>query len=108
MQIPNSYYSFAQYCHQALTQNRQSSHGEQVVDNILKLFANLQQKDMFLLYHQQFLAQRLIYDTSFDDQLELSLNKSLRLQVGSSNHHISLIQIMLNDIALSKSINQDL
>eukprot|EP00742_Colponemidia_sp_Colp-10_P012374 GILJ01013887.1.p1 GENE.GILJ01013887.1~~GILJ01013887.1.p1 ORF type:complete len:778 (-),score=125.49 GILJ01013887.1:93-2393(-) len=78
---------------------------EATLDNIVKLFCHLHDRDIFVTYYKIHLSRRLLQHSSVSDEAEHLMIEKLKVECGY--HLTSKLAGMFTDIRLSKEINTD-
>ena len=94
----------AEYCDHDLTKGLKGlSHdeSERKLDRLVNLIMHTQQKDLFIGHYTEFLKDRLLNNTLLAQDLEESMHKKLKVELGHQT--ASKMGTMYKDITLSKN-----
>eukprot|EP00123_Amoebidium_parasiticum_P008331 comp18734_c0_seq1/m.20531 comp18734_c0_seq1/g.20531 ORF comp18734_c0_seq1/g.20531 comp18734_c0_seq1/m.20531 type:complete len:758 (-) comp18734_c0_seq1:460-2733(-) len=97
----------ARYCDMLLkksAKNPEENELEELLNKILVVFKYIEDKDVFQKYYSKMLAKRLVGATSVSDDMEASMISKLKITCGYE--YVSKLQRMVQDIDVSKSLNE--
>lgn len=103
--IPNY---IAKYCDQVMTKDIRGLASEKVdekLDQIIRLFCCLHQRDLFVKSYQQYLCSRLLNKTMTDKAAEENMLSKLKMELGINA--VNKMTTMFKDIGLSETFTSE-
>ena len=78
---------------------------EQRLEQIIRLFVCLHERDVFFHSYTGFLSARLLNNQSVSDEAEQTMIAKLKVECGHA--FVANVTNMFNDIALSRTLNEE-